>query len=196
MARIGVRRTTGPVHGNNLYRSVLDPLLGTSVVNIEFGIAVATCVIGFLLLARRRQSAVENEFIYVAFTLWFLFGVALARDAKRYNFFVGISIAFFTADLLLFLATFYANKVKHRVPQFLLRTAIPVLMLTLILFYSPVGGHANRALPAAIKSRRAIPGRGSLAQAFDWMKGNLPAHAVVAAHWNRGFRDPSLPLHL
>ncbi len=172
--------------GTTFYRSVLDPLLGTSIVNIEFGIAVATCVIGFLVLAWRRRSAVKNEFIYVAFTLWFLFWVALARDAKRYNFFVGISIAFFTADLLLFLATFYANKVKHRVPQLLLRTAIPVLMLTLILFYAPVGGHANRALPAAIKSRRAIPGRGSLAQAFDWMKGNLPGHAVVAAHWNHG----------
>ena len=144
--------------GTTFYRSVLDPLLGTSVVNIEFGIAVATCVIGFLVLAWRRQGAVKNEFIYIALVLWFLFWVALARDAKRYNFFVGISLAFFTADLLLFLATFYANKVKYRVPQLLLRTAIPVLMLTLILFYSPVGGHANRAIPTAIKSRRAIPG--------------------------------------
>ena len=172
--------------GTTFYRSVLDPILGTSVVNIEFGIAVATCVIGFLVLAWQRQGAVKNEFIYIAFTLWFLFWVALARDAKRYNFFVGVSIAFFTADLLLFLATFYANKVKRRVPQLLLRTAISILILTLILFYSPVGGHANRALPAAIKSRRAIPGRGSLAQAFDWIKRNLPAHAVVAAHWNHG----------
>ena len=110
--------------GTTFYRSVLDSLLGISVVNIEFGIAVATCVIGFLVLAWRRQGAVKNEFIYIAFTLWFLFWVALARDAKRYNFFVGVSIAFFTADLLLFLATFYANKVKRRVPQLLLRTAI------------------------------------------------------------------------
>ena len=31
--------------GTTFYRSVLDPILGTSVVNIEFGIAVATCVI-------------------------------------------------------------------------------------------------------------------------------------------------------
>jgi len=172
--------------GTTFYRSVLDPLLGTSIVNIEFGIAIATCVIGFLVLAWRRQGAVKNEFIYIAFVLWFLFWVALARDAKRYNFFVGISLAFFTADLLLFLATFYANKVKYRVPQLLLKTAIPVLILTLILFCSPMGGHANRALPAAIKSRRAIPGRGSLAQAFTWMKGNLPRSAIVAAHWNYG----------
>ena len=172
--------------GTTFYRSVLDSLLETSVVDLLFSIAIATCVIGFLVLAWRRQRAVKNEFIYIAFVLWFLFWVALARDAKRYNFFVGISLAFFTADLLLFLATFYANKVKYRVPQLLLRTAIPVLILTLILFYSPVGGHANRALSIAIKSRRAIPGRGSLAHAFDWMKGNLPRSAVVAAHWNHG----------
>ena len=172
--------------GTTFYRSVLDSLLGTSVVNMLFGIAIVTCVIGFLILAWRRQGSVENEFIYIAFIVWFLFWVALARDAKRYNFFVGVSIAFFTTDLLIFLATFYANKVKHRVPQLLLKTAIPALMLTLILFYSPVGGHANRALSTAIKSRRAIPGRGSLAHAFDWIKGNLPASAVVAAHWNHG----------
>ena len=172
--------------GTTFYSSVLDSLLGTPVANMLFGIAIATCIIGFLVLAWRRQGSVENEFIYITFIVWFLFWVALARDAKRYNFFVGISIAFFTTDLLIFLATFYANKVKHRVPQFLLKTAIPALMLTLILFYSPVGGHANRALSTAIKSRRAIPGRGSLAHAFDWMKGNLPASAVVAAHWNHG----------
>ena len=172
--------------GTTFYRSVLDSLLGTPVVNILFGIAIATCVVGFLVLSWRRQGSIKNEFIYIAFIAWFLFWVALTRDAKRYNFFVGISIAFFTADLLIFLATFYANKVKHRIPQLLLKTAIPALMLILILFYSPVGGHANRALSTAIKSHRATPGRGSLAHAFDWMKGNLPASAVVAAHWNHG----------
>ena len=171
--------------GTTFYRSVLDSLLGTSTVNILFGIAIATCVIGFLVLSWRRQISVENEFIYIAFAVWFLFWVALARDAKRYDFFVGISIAFFTTDLLFFLATFYANKVKHHASQFLLKTTILVLMLTLILFYSPVGGHANRALSTAMQSRKATPGRGSLAQAFDWIKSNLP-HSVVAAHWNHG----------
>ena len=159
--------------------------MGASTVNILFGIAIATCVIGFLVLSWRRQISVENEFIYIAFAVWFLFWVALARNAKRYDFFVGISIAFFTTDLLFFLATFYANKVKHHASQVLLKTTILVLMLTVILFYSPVGGHANRAMSTAMQSRKATPGRGSLAQAFDWIKGNLP-HSVVAAHWNHG----------
>ena len=171
--------------GTTFYRSVLDSLLGTSTVNILFGIAIATCVIGFLVLSWRRPTSVENEFIYIALAVWFLFWVALVRDAKRYDFFVGISIAFFTTDLLFFLATFYANKVKHHTSQLLLKTTILVLMLTLILFYSPVGGHANRALSTAMQSRKATPGRGSIAQAFDWIKGNLP-HSVVAAHWNHG----------
>ena len=168
------------------YRSVLDSLFGTSFSNFLFGIAIAICIIGFLVLSWRRQGTLENEHIYIAFAVWSLFWIALTRDAKRYNFFVGVSIAFFTADLILFLTTFYANKVKHRLPQLLLKTAIPALMLTLILFCSPVGGHANRAISTAVKSRRATPGRGSLAQAFDWMKDNLPSTAVVAAHWNHG----------
>ena len=168
------------------YRSVLDSLLGASISNLLFGIAIATCIIGFLILSWRRQGTFENEFIYIAFAVWSLFWIALARDTERFNFFVGVSIAFFTADLILFLATFYAAKVKHRLPQLFLKTAIPALMLTLILFYSPIGGHANRAIPTAIKFRRATPGRGSLAQSFDWMKDNLPATAVVAAHWNHG----------
>lgn len=172
--------------GTTFYRSVLDPHFGMPVVTVLFGIAIATCVFGFLVLSWRRQGTVENEFIYIAFAVWFLFWVALARDAKRYNFFLGISIAFFTVDVLFFLATFYANKVKHRTPQVLLKTTILFLSLALILFYSPVGGHANRSLSTAIKSRRATPGRGSLAQAFDWMKENLPRSAVVAAHWNHG----------
>lgn len=172
--------------GTTFYRSVLDSLFGTSPVNILFGIAVVTCVIGFLVLSWQRRSSVENEFIYIAFAVWFLFWVTLARDAKRYSFFLGISIAFFTTDLLFFLATFYANKVKHHISQLLLKIAIPAVMVTLILFYPPVGGHANRSLSTAIKSRKATPGRGSLAQGFDWMKSNLPHSAVVAAHWNHG----------
>ena len=168
------------------YRNVLDSLMGVSLSNLLFGIAIAACIVGFFLLSWRGQGTFENKLVYITFVVWSLFWIALARDAKRFNFFVGVSVAFFTADLILFLATFYAAKVKHRLPQLLLKTAIPALMLTLILFCSPVGGHANRAIPTAIKSRRATPGRGSLAQAFGWMRENLPPTAVVAAHWNHG----------
>ena len=172
--------------GTTFYRNVLDSFFGASVGNLLFGIAIATSISGFLLLSWRQQGTRENEFIYIAFAVWSLFWVALTRDAERFNFFVGVSIAFFTADLILFLTTFYAAKVKRRLPQLLLKTVIPALMLTLILFCVPVGGHANRAISTAIKSRRATPGRGSLAQAFAWMKNNLPSTAVVAAHWNYG----------
>lgn len=168
------------------YCSVLDSFLGTSISNLLFGVAIATCIIGFLILSWRRQGVHKNELVYITFALWSLFWIALTRDAKRYNFFVGVSLAFFTADLILFLTTFYADKIKRRLPQLLLKTAIPSLMLTLILFCPPVGGHANRAISTAIKSRRATPGRGSLAQTFNWMKRNLPPTAVVAAHWHHG----------
>lgn len=168
------------------YPSGLDTLWGTSFGNILFGVAIASCVIGFVVLAWRRQRAAENELIYIALTLWFLFWVALTRNAKRYDLFIGVPLAFFTADLILFLATFYGNQVKQRVPQVMLKTCIPAGMLTLILFWTPVGGHAKRAMLTATHMRKAIPGRGSLARALEWMKGNLSSTAVVAAHWNYG----------
>lgn len=172
--------------GMTFYRSVLDSFFGVSLGNFLFAVAIVACLIGFLVLAWQRQGTVENELIYIAFAVWSLLWIALARDAKRFNFFVGVSIAFFTADLVLFLTTFYVAKVKRRLPQLLLKTALPVLMLTLILFWAPVGGHANRAISTAIKSHRATPGRGSLAQAFAWMKNNLSPTTVVAADWNHG----------
>lgn len=168
------------------YRSALEALWGASVGNLLFGVAIAGCLIGYVVLAWRRQRHVENECTYFAFTGWFLFWVALARGANRYDFFIGISLAFFTADLICYLTDFYGDKVKRRVPQLLLKTAIPATMLFLIMFWTPVGGHANRTLLAATKLRRVIPGNGSVARTFGWMKDNLPHTAVVAAHWRYG----------
>ncbi len=168
------------------YRSVLDTFFGTSVGNILFGFAIVSCVIGFIILAWGRHSTTENELTYIAFIMWFLFWVALARNAQRHDFFVGMSIAFFTTDLLRFLTNFYGNKVKCCIQQHLLKTAIITILISIILFWTPVGGHANRTMFAATLFRLATPGRGSLAQAFDWMKTNVPNTAVVAAHWNHG----------
>ena len=170
----------------NFYRSLLDRLWGTVLGNILFGVALAGCIGGLLVLAWRRQNTAENEPTYIASIVWLLFWSALARDALRYDFFISVSIAFFTADLIRFLATFYGNQVKQRTLQLLLQTTITTMMLTLILFWTPVGGHANRAVLAATKLLAAKPGKGSLTRAFQWMKDNLPSTAVVAANWSHG----------
>lgn len=168
------------------YRSRLDSLWGTATGNLLFSAAIVTCAIGFIVLAWRRQSTPKNEPIYLAFAMWFLFWCALARDAKRYDFFIGMAVAFFAADLICFLADFYGNQVEKRIPQRLLKTAITAIMLGIILFWTPTGGHATRTLLAATHFRRAIPGNSAEARAFDWMKSNLPDTAIVAANWSFG----------
>ncbi|RKU12961.1 hypothetical protein C6503_16595 [Candidatus Poribacteria bacterium] len=168
------------------YRSRLDSLWGTATGNLLFSAAIVTCIIGFVVLAWRRQRTPENESTYIAFALWFLFWSALTRDAKRYDFFIGMSVAFFASDLICFLADFYGNQIKKRVPQRLLKTAIPTVMLGIILFWTPAGGHATRTLLAATYFRQAIPGDSAETRAFDWIKINLPDTAVVAANWSFG----------
>ena len=168
------------------YRSRLDSLWGAATGNLLFSAAIVACAVGVIVLAWYRQSTPKNEPIYIAFAMWFLFWCALARDAKRYDFFIGISLAFFTADLICFLADFYGNQIKKHVPQRLLKTAIIAVMLGIILFWTPTGGHATRTLLAATHFRRAIPGNSAEAHAFDWMKNNLPDTAIVAANWSFG----------
>ncbi len=168
------------------YRSRLDNLWGAATGNLLFGAAVVTCIVGFIVLAWRRQRTPKNEPTYIAFVLWFLFWSALTRDAKRYDFFIGMSVAFFASDLICFLADFYGNQIKKRVPQRLLKTTIITVMLGIILFWTPVGGHATRTLLAATYFRQAIPGDSAEARAFDWIKNNIPDTAVVAANWSFG----------
>ena len=168
------------------YGSILDTLWGLTASNGLFGVAIASCIIGGVVLAWHQQHTDFYNLTYIAFIMWFLFWAALARNSNRYDFFLGMSIAFFTADIIRYLANFYGNQVKKRLPQLLLKTFIILMMLTLILFWDPVGGHAKRALYAAPKIRIAIPGRGSVADTFYWMKDNLPRTAVVAANWSNG----------
>lgn len=168
------------------YRSRLDSLWGAATGNLLFSVAIAACAVGIIVLARCRQGTPKNEPIYIAFAMWFLFWCALARDAKRYDFFIGISVAFFAADLICFLADFYGNQIKKQVPQRLLKTAIITIMLGIILFWTPTGGHATRTVLAATHFRQAIPGNSAEARAFDWMKNNLSDTAIVAANWSFG----------
>jgi len=54
----------------------------------------------------------------------------------------------------------------------------------LILFWIPAGGHATRLLFTTEHLHKAIPGNNKMANAFQWMKAELPRTAVVAANWS------------
>lgn len=170
----------------------LSSVYGTSLDNIIFSLSIAGYIIAFLFVASQRNEQPQNELITVAMTIWFLIWGALARDAIRYDFFIGVSLAFFTAEFLRFLSNAIRKKVTQylKVTQYvsqpLLKAGISALMLALILFWTPTGGHANYAILAATQMRSAKPGNTPITEAFEWMRAKLPATAVVAARWEYG----------
>ena len=150
-----------------------------------FSIAIACTGIGFLISAWLQKSNEPRLMTIVAFTAWFIFWVALSRDAKRYDFFIGVPLAFFTAELIQFFSNILSRKVKQSRQRALLKTCIASVLLAGILFLSPLGAHATRAIYAATRMRKPTPTT-NVTNALHWMKTTLPNTAIVAAHWGYG----------
>ena len=168
------------------FQEQLSRELGNSVCDAFF-FASLICIVGVALgVAWTRKTAEKNELCYVAMAAWFLFWVALARDAKRYDFFIGVPAAFFAVELVGFISGTVSEKIKLRVPQPLLKTSLATAILAALLFLPPAGGHAHRAIYAAKGLRRVVPGRTHLQKAFQWMQTELPRTDVVAANWGYG----------
>ena len=79
----------------SFFREPLDKLWGEPFGNALFGIALVGYAIGILLRAWEKKNEVStSELVFFAFSLWFIAWVALARDAKRYDFFIGVALAY------------------------------------------------------------------------------------------------------
>ena len=150
-----------------------------------FTIAIICISIGFLISAWLQKSNEPRLMTIVAFTAWFVFWVALSRDAKRYDFFIGVPLAFFTAEIIHLFSNTLSHKVQQSKQQRLLKTCIASLLLAGILFFPPLGAHATRAIYAATRMRKATPTT-DVTNALHWMKTTLPNTAIVAAHWGYG----------
>ena len=169
------------------FRGKFDEYLGNVSCNILFSVSIIGIVIGFLIVAWQRNVNPKDEHYYVVITAWFILWVALARGAVRYDFFIGIPLAIFAAMLIQFISNALSTELSVlRVPKQLLKTGITVTSLILLLFWTPIGAHAKRAIFASTLMRTAKPGDSLIAQAFRWMKAELPGTAVVAAHWPYG----------
>ena len=169
------------------FREPLEKFIGgnPSYLNFFFLIALICTVLGFLISAWLQKSHEPRLMTIVAFTAWFVFWVALSRDAKRYDFFIGVPLAFFTAELIYFLSNALSRKVKQNGQRAALKTSIASLLLAGILFFPPLGAHATRAIYAATRMRKATPAT-NVTNALHWMKITLPNTAIVAAHWGYG----------
>ena len=169
------------------YRDQIDNLLGISVSNILFFISIAGAVIGLLVITYLRKEQDQHENLFIAFAIWFLYWIALSRDAVRYEYFVGIPIAFFTAALLRFLIESLCVKLKIQgLFQIFIKTGITVTLLVVLLFWPPVGAHAKRSIFTVKHGMQALPGNTKIEKTFRWMKSNLGDKACVAANWSYG----------
>ena len=169
------------------FRERLDNVLDVSLGNVLFFAAIVGTAIGILFIAWRRKEHAKGELASIASASWLLCWVALSRDAIRYDFFIGLPIAFFTATLIEFISNTLCTKLNiFRIPRPFLRTGITVVLLALLMWWNPAGAHARRSVFAAKHMRKAIPGNTSLEKTFRWMKAQLPNTACIGANWGHG----------
>ncbi|MYB92659.1 hypothetical protein F4167_11000 [Candidatus Poribacteria bacterium] len=160
-------------------------LFDASEVSFFFVIALMCIGVGFLMSAWKSQKSNEPHLMMVvAFLAWFVLWVALARDAKRYDFFIGVPLSIFTAEMIIFFSRSLDRFVKQPMQRAGLKTGIAIALLAGILFFPPLGAHATRAIYTA-QLRNAKP-TSRVAKAFAWMKSEFPPTAIVAAHWAYG----------
>ena len=174
----------------------LETLIGTTGCSILFFTSLGCISLLLLFIAWRQREAPTHKLVYIAMAVWFVLWASLSRDAKRYDFFIGLPIAFFTAELIHRVglsvtgkfkdAQFLSEDFKKWLPLYLIKVGIVVVFVAALMYWKPVGEHTKRAVFAATQMRQATPGNTPVATAFAWMKTDLPNTAVVAAEWSYG----------
>ena len=195
------------------FRQQMEAVCGASMADGLFATSVLAVFLTFGHLAWKLSEKAEgiepfprgvmgslhfDALTSVAMLCWGVFWLALARDAKRYDFFIGVPLAYFTATLIHDVASRVCQTLrdpKWTTPTlhaklkclFVSEAAVATVLLIGVLLWGPIaGGHIFRAHAAATHLRHATPGRGELTDAYAWMKAHLPETAVVAAEWSYG----------
>ena len=177
--------------GTTFFRSQVNGWIGEDMCNMLFFISLGGTVLS-LGIACLRTKAAEKELVTLTTLAWFLLWVRLSRGGKRHDFFIGLPLAYGTAWLLYFSPGHliqWLKEAKILYPQVRERrvTAIfVVIVLVPVLFWTPIGGHANKSVYAATRMRPPSPGQGSRSETFKWMHETLPKESVIAANWNYG----------
>ena len=181
---------------STFFQARLEMLLGTTGCSILFFTSLAGISLVLLFIAWQQRESPTHELVYVAMAIWFLLWVALSRDAKRYDFFIGLPIAFFTTEMIRLASLFVTEKIKdvqflsadfrEGLPLRVIKVGIAFVIVASLMYWGPAGEHAERATLAATRMRRATPGDAPVAKAFVWMKTELQNTAIVAAGWSYG----------
>ena len=89
----------------------------------------------------KQEGHGTNQLILVAFTAWLIAWTALTRDAKRYDFFIGIPLAVFTIEFILFLSEIITEKcpakLKQHFPHAYIKNGVCLFLLIFLLFFHP-----------------------------------------------------------
>lgn len=116
---------------------------------------------------------------------WFLLWVGLARGGKRFDFFIGVPLAFFSAEFLMFIANTFSETVKQNRQQ-LIKISTAILILSALMCVPIFGAYTQNTMNAAIEMRQPIPEDNAILTAFQDIKKELPHTAIVAANWGYG----------
>ena len=139
-----------------------------------------------------QEEKTKKASLAIVMLAWFILWVGLARGGKRYDFFMGLPLAYGTAWLLYFSPVHLIQRLKDagilypHVKERRATAIFTVLTLIAVFFYKPIGGHATRAIYAASEMRSPTPGDGSKLKAYQWMKETLSEDSVIAANWDYG----------
>lgn len=168
-------------------REPITNWIGNSTCDMLFLISLGITTVSLCIACRRKKHA-KNELITLITLVWFLLWVALSRGGKRYDFFIGIPLAYGTAGLLWQLPVALIQNLfpQKRKLQWVL-PCVTTAGLISVLFLNPLGGHITRSSYAAAQMRKPTPGQGTpLEKTLTWMKTALPPDSIVAADWGYG----------
>ena len=169
------------------FRVHIDELWGGSISNIVFFVSIAGTVLGLLFITWLRKEQDQYEHYFIAFTIWFLYWIALSRDAIRYDFFIGLPIAFFTASVFGLVSESLCEKLNIQEKfQMFVKTGITFTLLAVLMFLPLAGAHAKRSMFSANHVWRDFSDYSTRAKMFHWMQATLPDNACVAASWDYG----------
>lgn len=182
-------------------RQYLYRLITPTVCEYLFYATIAFIPIAALGIAATRKQKVKHELIYIALATWAILWTALARDAIRYDFFIGVPIAFFAALGIQHFTT-YTSKIiaentrkewmQHPTVNASIKTAIIIATIAIIFFWEPPGNPNAKTLmkrsdSVKIQPENVFPGRNTpIANACQWIREHLSEDNVMAAPWSYG----------
>lgn len=184
-------------------RQYLYHLISPVICEYLFYGAVAFTPIAAMGTATLRTQKDSEELTYIALAFWLMLWTGLARDAQRYDFFIGIPLACFAAvgiqngttqitkHLMKKIKT-PINRKKHDTIHAWTKTAITIAVILMILLWEPPGNThlpplTHRGYQIKVTQQNVYPGKDTpMAKACRWIKQHRSADNVFAAPWSYG----------